>query len=295
MDVRCLNEAHGQNWSAYNADCVDLMQQMPDAVIDLSVYSPPFANLYIYSDLAADMGNCKDDQEFFDQYAYAVKELFRITKPGRISCVHCKNLVNYKGRDGMAGLRDFRGDIIRLHTDIGWAYHSEVTIWKDPVIEMQRTKAHGLLYKQLRSDSTFSRQGMAEYIVVFRKWSDSEDDLIEPVTHTKQDFELDQWQQWASPVWMDIQQTKVLNRESARDAADEKHICPLQLDVIERCIGLWSNPGEVVFSPFMGIGSEGYQAVNFGRKFVGTELKESYFKQAVAYLKRSEAESAKLL
>lgn len=294
--VKVLAEAHGVGWSAFNADCVDFAQQCPSDSIDLSIYSPPFANLYIYSDSACDMGNCANDEEFFQQYAYLVKELHRMTRPGRVSCVHCKNLVNYKGRDGMAGLRDFRGDIIRLHTDAGWAYHSEVVIWKDPVIEMQRTKAHGLLWKQLRADSTFSRMGMPEYILVFRKWSDSDDEeTVAPVTHTKDEFPVAQWQRWASPIWMDINQTNVLNKSEARDCADEKHICPLQLDVIERCVTLWSNKGDVVFSPFMGIGSEGFQAIKYGRKFIGTELKESYFKSAIAYLKNAEAESATLI
>ena len=294
--VKVMNESHGKTFSVYNADCVDFAQQMPDNSIDLSIYSPPFANLYIYSDSAADMGNCKDDAEFIEQYKFLIKELHRVTRPGRVSCVHCKNLVNYKGRDGMAGLRDFRGDIIRAHTEAGWAYHSEVVIWKDPVIEMQRTKAHGLLWKQLRSDSTFSRAGMPEYILVFRKWADDENEQTEvkPVTHTKESFPVDQWQRWASPIWMDINQTNVLNKAIARESQDEKHICPLQLDVIERCVVLWSNEGEVVFSPFMGIGSEGFQSVKYGRKFIGTELKESYFKQAVSYLKNAEAESAKL-
>jgi DNA modification methylase len=295
--VNVLGEAHGKTWSAYNADCVDFAQQMPDNSIDFSLYSPPFANLYIYGDSACDIGNCKDDAEFFQQYAYLVKEKHRITRPGRLSAVHCKNLVNYKGRDGMAGLRDFRGEIIRLHQDAGWAYHSEIVIWKDPVIEMQRTKAHGLLWKQLRADSTFSRMGMPEYILVFRKWADSESEQeqVRQVTHTKEEFPVAQWQQWASPIWMDINQTNVLNKEQAREAGDEKHICPLQLDVIERCLILWTNPGDVVFSPFMGIGSEGFQSVSFKRKFIGTELKESYFKQAAAFMKRAESEQDTLL
>lgn len=295
-EIRCLNAEHGANWTAYNADCVDLAEQMPSDCIDLSIYSPPFANLYIYSESAADMGNCEGDQEFFEQYSYLIKELHRITRPGRVSCVHSKNLVNYKGRDGMAGLRDFRGEIIRAHVEAGWAYHSEVVIWKDPVIEMQRTKAHGLLWKQLRADSTFSRQGMPEYITVFRKWADDEEEGegVVPVTHERHEFPVAQWQQWASPVWMDIRQTHVLNVKEAREGKDEKHICPLQLDVIERCVVLWSNPGETVFSPFMGIGSEGYQAIRYGRKFLGTELKESYFRQACGYLRASEAEAQTL-
>lgn len=295
MKPQIIDEKHGENWAVYNADCVSFTQSMPENSIDFSIYSPPFANLYIYSDSVADMGNCADDDEFFEQYAFLVRELYRILRPGRCVSVHCKNLVNYKGRDGMAGMRDFRGDIIRCHTAAGFAYHSEVTIWKDPVIEMQRTKAHGLLYKQLRTDSTFSRQGMAEYILTFRKWAGESDEcLVKPVTHTKTDFELDQWQQWASPVWMDIRQTHVLNVKAARDPSDEKHICPLQLDVIERCLVLWSNPGDVVFSPFTGIGSEGVMSIRRGRKFIGTELKPSYWKQACGYIEQASKETPTL-
>jgi DNA modification methylase len=292
--VNVLNEASGEGWHIYNADCVDWASQAPSDSIDLSIYSPPFANLYIYSDSVADMGNCADDQEFMEQYRFLIREIHRITRPGRISAVHCKNLVNYKGRDGMAGMRDFRGEIIKAHVDAGWAYHSETVIWKDPVIEMQRTKAHGLLWKQLRSDSTFSRMGMPEYILFFRKWADDEGTDVVQVTHTKDEFPVEQWQRWASPVWMDIRQTHVLNTDAARESQDEKHICPLQLDVIERCCVLYSNKGEVVFSPFMGIGSEGFMSVKYGRRFVGTELKPSYFKQAESFLRRASAEAATL-
>lgn len=295
MNPSVINEKHGDNWAVYNADCVSFVENMPDNSVDFSIYSPPFANLYIYSDSAADMGNCSNDDEFFEQYGFLVRQLFRVLRPGRCVSVHCKNLVNYKGRDGMAGLRDFRGDIIRCHQENGFAFHSEVTIWKDPVIEMQRTKAHGLLYKQLRGDSTFSRQGMAEYVLTFRKWAgESEACLISPVTHTKSDFELNQWQQWASPVWMDIRQTNVLNVNAARDPSDEKHICPLQLDVIERCLVLWSNPGDVVFSPFTGIGSEGVMSIRLGRKFIGTELKPSYWRQACGYIEQAARETPTL-
>lgn len=186
----------------------------------------------------------------------------------------------------MAGLRDFRGDIIRAFAKHAWAYHSEVCIWKDPVIEMQRTKAHGLLYKQLRADSSFSRQGMAEYLLVFRRWprDESETARVEPVTHTTDSFPLDAWQRYASPVWMDIRQTNVLNVQAARSPNDERHICPLQLDVIERAVRLWTNPGDTVFSPFAGIGSEGVVSLREGRKFVGAELKESYWRQATRNL-----------
>jgi DNA modification methylase len=271
------------NWTIYNGDCVRVARELPDNSIDFSVYSPPFASLYIYSSDVQDMGNCKSDDEFFEHYRFLIREKLRATKPGCLSAVHCKNLVNYSGRDGHAGLRDFRGEIIKAHRETEhdgaiWAYHSEITIWKDPVIEMQRTKAQGLLYKQLRQNSKFTRMGMAEYLIIFRKWTDDVEAMnSNPVEREKSQFPLDQWQQWASPVWMDVNQTKVLNVQAARD---EKHICPLQLDVIERAITLWSNPGDLVYSPFTGIGSEGYQALKMGRRFVGSELKESYFKQA---------------
>lgn len=291
--MNVLNQMSGADWTAYNADCIEFVQGLPDNCIDFSIYSPPFANLYIYSDSERDMGNCKDDQEFIEHYKFLVKELYRCMTPGRLVAVHCKQLVNYKGRDGMAGLRDFRGAIIKAHEECGFSYHSEVTIWKDPVIEMQRTKAHGLLYKQLRADSSFSRQGMPEYLCIFRKWCE-EGQEPKPVTHTKDSFPLDQWQQWASPVWMDIQQTNVLNGKISRTSEDEKHICPLQLDLIERALLLWSNRGDTVFSPFMGIGSEGYVSVKNGRKFIGTELKPEYWNQACDFLRAAEQDGKDL-
>lgn len=269
-----------EEFSLYNGDCVQLIKQIPDNTVHFPIFSPPFANLYIYSDDLADMGNCKDVEEFFQQFDYLIPELLRITVPGRLCAVHCKDLVKYKGRDGQAGIYDFPGDIIRHFEQFGWQYHSKVTIWKDPVIEMQRTKSHGLLYKQLRKDSSYSRQGMPDYLLIFRKWTDDCFDA-EPVTHTKEDFPLDMWQRYASPVWFDIKQTNVLNIKAAKDDKDEKHICPLQLDVIERAIDLWTNPGDIAFTPFLGIGSEAYQALKMGRRAVGIELKESYFNQAV--------------
>jgi DNA modification methylase len=273
-------EHHGKNFVIYNGDCVKISHQIPDNKIHLSVFSPPFANLYIYSDDLADMGNCKDAKEFFMQFDYLIQELYRITMPGRLCVIHCKQMPRYRGRDGTAGLYDFRGDIIRHLEAFGWSYHSEVCIWKDPVIEMQRTKSHGLLYKQLRKDSSHSRQGMADYLVVFRKWAD---DYIDPapVTHTKEDFPLEVWQRYASPVWFDIRQTNVLNARIARDDKDEKHICPLQLDAIERVVNLWSNEGDIVFDPFDGIGSTGYVSLKMKRRHIGCELKETYWDQAV--------------
>jgi DNA modification methylase len=292
MAIKCINDVHGDGFAAYHGDCVEVVSQLPDNSIGHAIYSPPFSNLYIYSESERDMGNSASDDEFLEHYRFLVREIYRCLKPGRIAAVHCKDLVNYKGRDGMAGLRDFPGELIRIHQEEGFSYHSKCTIWKDPVIEMQRTKAHGLLYKQLRADSTFSRQGMAEYLIAFRKWADDDGVGVEPVTHTRTDFELDQWQRWASPIWMDIRQTHVLNVQAAREDQDEKHICPLQLDVIERSLVLWSNPGDVVLSPFMGIGSEGYVSLQQGRKFVGVELKESYFQQSVKNLQNATLQSS---
>ena len=288
--VNVLDEAHGKDWSIYNADCVDFASQLPDNCIDLTVYSPPFANLYVYGDSVADMGNCSDDDEFFDQYKFLIAEKLRITRPGRISCVHCTDLPTTKGVHGYIGRRDFSGEIIRAHIEAGWIYHCRVTVWKDPVVEMQRTKALGLLHKQIKKDSCRSRMGNPDYLLVFYKPGTNEN----PVTHTAKEFPVDQWQKWASPVWMDINQTNVLNKTSAREEADEKHICPLQLDFIYRCLVMWSNEGDTIFSPFTGIGSEGYQSVLHNRKFIGTELKQSYFKQAKANLANVQAEKGGL-
>lgn len=291
--MNVLDQYIGDGYALYHGDACEVLKGLPDASVHLSVYSPPFANLYIYSDSVRDAGNSADDEEFFDHYRFLIADLHRVTVPGRLSAVHCKQLVNYKGRDGMAGLRDFRGEIIRAHVAAGWAYHSEVCIWKDPVIEMQRTKAHGLLYKQLRADASFSRQGMAEYLVIFRRWphSESEESKIEPVTHTREGFQLEIWQRWASPVWMDIRQTRVLNVQAARDDRDSKHICPLQLDVIERAIELWTNPGDVVLDPFNGIGSSTSVAIQMKRCAIGVELKDSYHEQACRNMAAAVAQS----
>ncbi len=272
---------HEKDFSIYRGDCVRIIREIPDNTVHFNIFSPPFANLYIYSNDLADMGNCRDIDEFFKQFDFLIPELFRVTKPGRLCAVHCKQLVKYKNRDGRAGLTDFRGKIIRHFEKFNWQYHSEVTIWTDPVLEMQKTKAHGLLYKQVRKDASFSRQGLPDYLVVFRKWAEEdEENLVEPVEHTKKDFPLPVWQNYASPVWMDIQRTNVLNVRQAKDDEDEKHLCPLQLDVIERAIDLWTNKGDIVFTPFMGIGSEVYQAVKMGRRGMGIELKDSYFEWA---------------
>lgn len=278
-EIRCLNEAHGDNYSVYNGDCVDVISQLPSDSVDFSVYSPPFGSLFVYSESAADMGN-STDEEFAAHYAWMVREKFRVTKPGRLTAVHCSDLPMTKWRDGAVGIKDFSGDIIRIHQEAGWIMHGRRTIWKCPVTEMTRTKHVGLLYKQLMKDSAKSRGGMPDYLITFVKPGEN----AEPINHTPEEFPLDQWQEWASPVWMSIDQSNVLNVKLAKDGADERHLCPLQLDVIERAIIMWSNAGDVVLSPFTGIGSEGVTALKLGRKFVGTELKESYFRQAVRYI-----------
>lgn len=276
MAIRCLNEQHGDDWVAYHGDCVDVVRQLPDASIDFSIYSPPFASLFVYSDSECDMGNSASDEEFYDHYAFLVAEKLRVTKPGRLTAVHCSDLPMTKWRDGHVGIKDFSGQIIRLHQEAGWVMHSRRTIWRCPVVEMTRTKHVGLLYKQLQSDSAKSRGGMPDYLMTFVKPGENAD----PIRHTPEEFPLDQWQEWASPVWMSINQTNVLNVKAARSEHDEKHLCPLQLDVIQRALVMWSNPGDVVLSPFMGIGSEGYESLKAGRRFVGVELKEAYWRQA---------------
>jgi DNA modification methylase len=292
MAVRCLNEVHGERFAAYHGDCVDLVAQLPAASVHLSVYSPPFSGLYIYNDSVADMGNSADDAEFMRHYAFLAQQLYRVTKPGRLCVVHCKDLVFYRTQTGHdAGLRDFPGMLVEAHRAAGWTFHSRITVWRSPVREMTKTKAHGLLYKQLRADSSFSRQGLPEYLLVFRRWARDEEP-VEPVTHTPGEFPLQQWQGWASPVWMDTRETDVLN--AIRAAGDEKHICPLPLDLIDRSVRLWSNPGDVVLSPFMGIGSEGYGALKAGRRFMGVELKEAYWRQACRHLDGVERNAATL-
>jgi len=277
--IRCLGEHHGDKFSVFWGDCVDVVSQFPDNSIDFSVYSPPFGSLFVYSESAADMGN-STDEEFARHYAWLVREKFRVTKPGRLTAVHCSDLPMTKWRDGAVGIKDFSGDIIRIHQDAGWIMHSRRTIRKCPVTEMTRTKHVGLLYKQLMKDSAKSRGGMPDYLITFVKPGEN----AAPIRHTPEDFPLDLWQEVAEPVWMTIDQSNVLNVRMAKDGSDERHLCPLQLDVIDRALIMWSNPGDVVLSPFTGIGSEGVTSLKRGRKFVGVELKESYFRQAVRYL-----------
>ena len=305
--MNCIDNKQGENWMLYHGDCVEVIKGLPDNSIHHSVFSPPFSSLFTYSNSDRDMGNCKDDKEFFVHFKFLIKELYRVMKPGRIVAIHCMDLPTSKQHHGVIGLRDFPGDILRAFEAEGFIYHSKVTIWKDPVTAMQRTKALGLLHKQIKKDSCMSRQGVPDYLVVMRKDGTNP----EPVTHTNETFPVAQWQRYASPVWASIHGTDAqgfavccnpsadvpdkcgvdqgdtLNREGAREAQDERHICPLQLPVIERCVALWSNPGDVVFSPFAGIGSEGYQSLLMGRKFVGVELKPSYFRIACENLAKA--------
>ena len=337
-NIICDDSRIAEKFCAYQGDCVSILKQLPDEIIDFSVYSPPFGgNLFVYGPSAADMGNCTDEQ-FIAHYSYLVKEKFRLTKPGRLTAVHCSDLPMTKWKDGHVGIKDFSGQIIDIHcsgevqriqdaiasmklkaqrhyddgdmsasarcadlaellrqelmsaavADGSWVLHSRRTIWKCPVVEMTRTKHVGLLYKQLMSDSAKSRGGMPDYLLTFVKPGENAD----PIRHTPGEFPLDQWQEWASPVWMTVNQTNVLNVKVARSANDERHLCPLQLDVIDRALVMWSNPGDVVLSPFMGIGSEGYCSLKAGRKFIGTELKEAYFRQAVENLRGATAQTS---
>src|SRR5208282_54268 len=249
-----------------------------------------FASLYTFSASERDMSNCKGMNDFADHFRFLVPELFRVSKPGRLLSFHCMNLPTSKTHDGYIGIRDFRGELIRIFQEAGFIFHSEVVIWKDPVTAMQRTKALGLLHKQLKKDSCMSRQGIPDYLVTMRKPGDNK----EPVKHTNDSFPVDVWQRYASPVWMDINPSETLQKESAREEKDEKHICPLQLQVIRRALELWTNPGDLVLSPFAGIGSEGHESIKIKRRFIGFELKHSYFAQACINLVNMEAESADL-
>jgi DNA modification methylase len=299
--VKCLDQYHSDNFSAYNGDCIDVIGAVPDDAVHMSVFSPPFADLYSYSDSPRDMGNCRNYSEFFEHFRILVAELWRITTPGRICAVHCMDIPSMKERDGVIGVKDFSGDIIRCFTQLDWVYHSRTLIWKDPLIEATRTKAIGLMHKQLCKDSTMSRCGLPDYLLAFRKPGDNPLPVSHPDgltdyfgsddpegTGVKRSHNI--WRAYASPVWMDVRQTLTLSKGNARDEKDEKHVCPLQLDTIMRAVTLWSNPGDTVLTPFMGIGSEVYGAVKLGRRGVGIELKPSYYKQAVKNLKRLESD-----
>lgn len=284
-----LAQETGQNWTAIHGDCIEALRDIPDNSVDFTVFSPPFSSLYIYSDSERDMGNVDGDEAFQASYAHCVDQLFRITKPGRLCSIHVKDLVYYSNASekGDRGLRDFTGSCIATHLAQGWTYHARTTIWRCPVREMQKAKPDGLLFKNFRTDAGRVRHGLPEYLITFRKWAEGME-ATPPVIHNPAEFPLDIWQAWASPVWMDTRETDVLNVRMARDAEAEKHLCPMPLDISERAIRLWSNPGDVVLSPFMGIGSEGWAALKARRKFIGVELKDSYYASAVRNLREAE-------
>ena len=284
--MNVLNQSSGDNYTVYHGDCVEVLKGIPDATIDYSIFSPPFASLYTYSNSPRDMGNVRNDAEFFEHFGYLIAELRRVMKPGHNVSFHCMLMPTSKERDGYIGLKDFRGDLIRAFQQHGFIYASEVCIWKDPVTSMQRTKALGLLHKTVRTNACMSRQGIPDYLVTMR----APGEMVDRVTHQPEQYPVDKWQKVASPVWMDIDPSDTLQYRSAREHDDERHICPLQLEVIRRGIDLWTMPGDVVLSPFTGIGSEGFVAVEMGRKFVGAELKQSYFEQAARNLAAAEQE-----
>lgn len=304
-ETKILGQTDGRDWTMYHGDCVEVVAGLPDDSVDYTVFSPPFASLYTYSATDRDMGNSTDSQ-FVDHFRFLIRDMFRTTKPGRLLSFHCMNLPASKARDGYIGIKDFRGDLIRMFVEAGWIYHSEVVIWKDPVVAMVRTNALGLLFKQLRKDSTRSRQGIPDYLVTMRKPGDN----LAPVEHDAKDFPVERWQRYASPVWAtvgapdpegfchitnrddgsdqgSVNQGDTLQFRSARVHEDERHICPLQLPVIGRALELWSRPDDVVLSPFAGIGSEGWESIERGRKFIGVELKDSYYGQACRNLARA--------
>jgi len=294
MDV--LNQEISENFTLYNGDCVEVSKGLPNECIDFSIFSPPYLSLYTYSNSQRDMGNSRSDEEFMDGFSFLVDELYRITKPGRIVAVDCMNVPMMKERDGNIGLKDFRGWIIKSFVEKNFIFHSEHCMWKDPLIEAVRTKALGLMHKQLCKDSAMCRSGIPQYIVSFRKPGVNES----PIAHekglvefygenppTKGNLSHERWRRYASPVWMDVNFNDTLNFRAARELDDERHICPMSLDAIARCLTLWSNKEDIVFSPFAGIGSEGYQAVSMGRKFIGIELKTSYYNQAIKNINKA--------
>lgn len=298
--MEVLKQEIADNYSVYHGDCIDVTNGLPDNSIHYSIFSPPFSSLYTYSNSDRDMGNCKSDEEFMIHFGFLVKELYRVIMPGRLVSIHCMNPPMLKSKHGHIGIKDFRGDMIREFESEGFFYHSEVCIWKNPVVAMQRTKALGLLHKQVVKDSCMSRQGIPDYVVTMRKDGANPEPVSGELDYfcgDKSTFEqtkklsIDIWQKYASPVWMDINPSNTLQYRSAREHNDERHICPLQLDVIERCLQLWSNPYDIVLSPFMGIGSEGYIAIKLGRRFIGIELKESYYNQSVKNLAIAQKET----
>lgn len=300
-----IDQKFGRNFAMYNGDCVEVVRGIPEHSVGFAIFSPPFASLYTYSNSARDMGNCKTDEEFMENFSFLVEELARVMMPGRTVAFHCMNLPTSKERDGFIGIKDFRGELIRCFQKSGFIFHSETCIWKDPLIAATRTKALGLMHKQLCKDSALSRCGIPDYLVAVRAPGENPQPIRHPdgLTEfygenepTSGNLSHERWRRYASPVWMDINPSNTLQKESAREHDDERHICPLQLDVIDRGIHLWSNPGDVVLSPFAGIGSEGHEALRLGRRFIGIELKKSYFDQAVKNLVNAEniAESGTL-
>ncbi len=298
--MNVLDQFAGREFSAFNADCVTFAQGLPENSIDISVYSPPFSSLYVYSESVADMGNVDSDEEFIEQYRFLVREKLRITRPGRLTAIHVKDLVYYQNSsaDGSAGLRPFSDMCTRLHLEEGWTFHCRITIFRDPVLERAKTNAHGLLWKTFQKDASFCRVGMPEYLLVFRKWAKPGDD-VSPVLHPKDRVPLEQWQDLASPVWnwrdgqsgqgdLDLPATDVLNVDTAKDEKAEKHLCPMPINITKRALRLWSNEGDVCFSPFMGIGSEGVASLGLRRRFIGTELNPTYYRQAVKFLQDAE-------
>lgn len=305
-----IDQKEGKNFSIYNSDCVKFAQELPDNSIDFSIFSPPYSSLYVYSESAADMGNVDDDAAFCEQYRYLVRELFRVTRPGRLVAIHVKDLVYYQGSSerGTSGLRPFSDMCTQVHMEEGFDFHCRVTIFRDPVLERSKTNAHGLLWKTFKKDATFCRVGMPEYLIVFRKWAkEGEEELVSPVVHPAEEIPLICWQELASPVWnilnvdawnfkpyqsgrgdFDLTATDVLNVKQAKDENAEKHLCPMPLNITERALNLWTNAGDVVFSPFAGIGSEGVATLRNNRKFIGTELNPVYYAQAVKHLEQVE-------
>ncbi len=299
--IEAEKEAHGEGWVAYQADCVELLRQWPAASVDMSIFSPPYMSMYVYNASPRDLGN-SSDADFWIHFGIVIDELLRVTKAGRIVAVDCMNVPAMKERDGYVGLKDFRGEIIRQFTQRGFIFHSEHCMWKDPLIEATRTKALGLMHKTLCKDSSMARAGIPQYLLAFRKPGVNKD----PIAHangldyfvgenpptTGANLSHERWRRYASPVWMDIDFTKTLNVQLARDPDDERHLCPMALDITERAMWLWSNPGDTIMSPFMGIGSEGHVALNMGRKFVGVELKPSYFATATRTLARANRQTS---
>ncbi len=286
--MNCVDQEVTEQWAMYNGDCVEVLRGLPASSIDYSIFSPPFSSLYTYSNSPRDMGNCRTDDEFFEHFGYLIDELRRVMKPGRNVSFHCMLLPTSKERDGVIGLKDFRGDLIRAFKSRDFIHHAEAVIWKDPVTAMQRTKALGLLHKTVRGNASMSRMGIPDYLITMRAPGDVEDRVIHDPTH----YPVDKWQKIASPIWTDIDPGDTLQYRSAREDDDERHICPLQLEVIRRGVDLWTNPGDVVLSPFAGIGSEGYVAVEMGRRFVGVELKGSYYGQACRNLHAADRQSS---